>query len=197
MPDDRTPPRTSPASADRAGRSGRAGRVFAVVLGAGCGLAAFTFDYAEGTSYLSTDPRACVNCHVMQPQYDGWQHASHHVAATCVDCHLPASGIDKYLAKARNGWNHSKAFTLQDFPEPIVITPRNADILQDNCLRCHADLLHDQVAGATTDRDAIRCVHCHAAVGHGDAAGLGGPRRADEPEPDGTDTDETARGGPP
>jgi hypothetical protein len=23
-------------------------------------------------SYLSTDPRACVNCHVMNPQYDAW-----------------------------------------------------------------------------------------------------------------------------
>ena len=34
--------------------------------------------------------------------------------ATCVDCHLPAAGLAKWWAKGMNGWNHSKAFTLQD-----------------------------------------------------------------------------------
>ena len=112
--------------------------------------------------------------------FDAWQKASHHIAATCVDCHLPVSGVEKYLAKARNGWNHSKAFTLQDFPEPIRISEKNAEILQANCLRCHEGLVHEIVAGSTTDRDAVRCVQCHRSVGHGDTAGLGGPRRADE-----------------
>jgi cytochrome c nitrite reductase small subunit len=40
--------------------------------------------------------------------------------------------------------------------------------------------LHDLVAGATTDRDAVRCVHCHAGVGHGEPLGLGGPENSDE-----------------
>lgn len=159
--------------------------VVAALLGTALGLSSYTFHYAKGTSYLSSDPKACLNCHIMQPQFDSWQKSSHHAAAGCVDCHLPASGLAKYLAKSRNGWNHSKAFTLQDFPEPILITPANAAILQDNCLRCHADLVHDQVAGATTDRDAIRCVHCHAGAGHGEVAGLGGPRRAHELPPEG------------
>jgi hypothetical protein len=34
--------------------------------------------------------------------------------------------VSKWWAKAVNGWIHSKAFTLQDFPEPIRIGPRNA-----------------------------------------------------------------------
>ena len=33
---------------------------------------AFTFVYAKGLSYLTPDPRACLNCHVMYSQYDGW-----------------------------------------------------------------------------------------------------------------------------
>jgi cytochrome c nitrite reductase small subunit len=74
-----------------------------------------------------------------------------------------------------NGWNHSKAFTLQDFPEPIRITPRNAQILQDNCERCHADLVHEQTSMAAGE--PMSCVHCHADVGHGPRAGLGGPLR--------------------
>ncbi|MBL8862164.1 MAG: cytochrome c nitrite reductase small subunit [Planctomycetes bacterium] len=146
----------------------------AALIGSALGVGGFTFHYAEGASYLSTDPRACVNCHIMQPQYDSWQKASHHTVAACVDCHLPPSGLAKWIAKAENGWNHSKGFTLQDFAEPIRIKGANPAILQENCLRCHADLLHDQVAGATTDRDAIQCIHCHRDVGHGPTAGLGG-----------------------
>jgi hypothetical protein len=29
----------------------------------------------------------CVNRHIMQPQYDSWQKASHHSITTCIDCH--------------------------------------------------------------------------------------------------------------
>jgi cytochrome c nitrite reductase small subunit len=144
------------------------------------GIGTTTFNYAEGLSYLSTDPAACANCHIMRPQYDAWQKASHHTAATCVDCHLPATFVAKYIAKAENGWNHSKAFTLQDFPEPIMITPKNADILQANCLRCHANLVHDQAIVWT--EGAPRCVHCHVSVGHGEPVGLGGPMKAHEDE---------------
>ncbi|HOE81851.1 MAG TPA: cytochrome c nitrite reductase small subunit [Myxococcota bacterium] len=146
--------------------------VFAA-LGVLLGIGGTTFNYAEGLSYLSTDPAACANCHIMQPQYDAWQKASHHTAATCADCHLPPGFPEKYVAKAENGWNHSKAFTLQDFPEPIVITKKNADILHANCLRCHADLVHDQAIAYT--EGAPRCVRCHVTVGHGEPVGLGGP----------------------
>jgi len=152
----------------------------AIALGALLGLGGFTFRYAEGLSYFSTDPRACANCHIMRRQYDGWQKASHHGVATCADCHLPHTFFAKYLAKASNGWHHSKGFTLQDFDEPIRIKPGNSAILQANCLHCHEDMVHQLVAGARTDRDAVECVHCHASVGHGERAGLGGPLRADE-----------------
>jgi cytochrome c nitrite reductase small subunit len=133
-----------------------------VALGAG----AFTANYAEGTSYLSNDPKACVNCHIMRDQYDGWQKASHHAVATCNDCHVPHETVPKYLVKAEDGFWHSKGFTLQDFPEPIRIRPVSSKILQANCVTCHRDLVGDilghESAGGTAD-----CVHCHAAVGHG------------------------------
>ncbi len=152
----------------------------AIALGVVLGLAGFTFRYAEGLSYFSTDPRACANCHIMRRQYDGWQKASHHGAATCIDCHLPHSLFAKYRAKASNGWHHSKGFTMQDFEEPIRIKPANSAILQSNCLRCHEAMVHELVTGARTDRDAVECVHCHAGVGHGERAALGGPLRDDE-----------------
>lgn len=154
--------------------------VLGLAVGVPLGWGLFTFVYAQGASYLSTDPRACVNCHVMQPQYDSWQQSSHHTSAGCVDCHLPASGLEKWIAKGVNGWNHSKAFTTQAYPEPIAITPKNADILQANCLRCHGALVHDLVAAARTDAEAVRCVHCHFDVGHGPRARLGPPLRDHE-----------------
>jgi cytochrome c nitrite reductase small subunit len=147
--------------------------VLAATFGILVGTGLVTFDHAEGLSYLSTDPRACVNCHIMRPQYDSWQKSSHHAWAACVDCHLPHDFPDKYIAKARNGWFHSKGFTLQDFPEPIRITPLNAKILQENCVACHEGLLHEMSAA----EGAPACVHCHADVGHGEQVGLGGPRQ--------------------
>jgi cytochrome c nitrite reductase small subunit len=175
-------PDGSPPAADRRRWRWPHGPVLAFAIAAGVllGLGGFTFRYAEGLSYFSTDPKACANCHIMQRQYDGWQKASHHGVATCVDCHLPHSLVAKYLAKASNGWHHSKGFTLQDFEEPIRIKPGNSAILQANCLRCHEPMVHELVAGARTDRDAVECVHCHASVGHGERAGLG-PRRDDPP----------------
>jgi cytochrome c nitrite reductase small subunit len=142
------------------------------------GLGLFTFNYAEGLSYLSADPEACMNCHIMRSQFDSWQKGSHHSAAVCVDCHLPHDLIGKYMAKSNNGYHHSKGFTLQDFHEPIMIKTGNSRILQDNCLRCHEGMVHSLVAGATTDRQATECVHCHRSVGHGETAGLGGHRDA-------------------
>lgn len=163
-------------------RTSRAALLLAALIGLGLGVGGYTFRYAEGLSYLSKEPEACVNCHIMRPQYDAWQKASHHTVATCVDCHLPATGIQKWIAKGWNGYHHSKGFTLQDFHEPIRITPYDSANLQANCLRCHGELVHDQVAGATTDRDAIQCVHCHRDVGHGEYVGMGGADRGVEDE---------------
>ena len=142
--------------------------LLALLAGAVIGLGAYTFNYGEGLSYFSTDPKACVNCHIMNDEYVSWQKAGHHQAAKCVDCHLPHEFVPKYMAKADNGWRHSKAFTLQNFHEPIQITPRNADILQANCIRCHGDFVHELVSGARAPtRDSVQCVHCHRGVGHG------------------------------
>src|SRR5262245_1494029 len=147
--------------------------VLAVLVGLLAGLGGYTFLYAEGLSYMSDDPRVCVNCHIMQPQFDSWQKASHHTVATCVDCHLPHDFIGKYYAKAENGYHHSVAFTLQNFHEPIMIKAKSSRILQDNCVACHAGLVHEQVARAVDGSGEVQCVHCHRSVGHGTPSGLG------------------------
>jgi cytochrome c nitrite reductase small subunit len=79
---------------------------------------------------------------------------------------LPHDFVGKYIAKADNGYRHSKAFTFMDFHEPIQITPRNARILQDNCLRCHGELV-ESILSTGPHGEGVACVHCHRDVGHG------------------------------
>ncbi len=134
------------------------------VLGVALGLGAFTFVYARGASYLSDDPAACANCHVMRPQFEAWQKSSHHAVAVCNDCHAPPGGVAKYYTKALNGYHHSLAFTTGDFHEPIRITSRNRAITEAQCRRCHAatvDAMGPHGGGA-----GVSCIRCHDSVGH-------------------------------
>jgi cytochrome c nitrite reductase small subunit len=131
----------------------------AVLAGVMTGLSAYAFVYARGFSYFSNDPVACANCHAMRAHYDAWLRTGHHAHAACNDCHTPHAPASKYLAEARNGWNHSLRFTLQDYPDPIRIRSANAAALEANCVRCHAAM-----TGAT---GGSGCVRCHAGAGHG------------------------------
>ena len=145
--------------------------LFGILIGTG----GYTFIYAKGYSYLSNDPQACVNCHIMRGEYDGWQKASHHGAATCNDCHVPHALIPKYLTKAENGYAHSRAFTFQDFHEPIEMRDRSKQIVLDNCIECHKQMVSNLTASAGTfsqngtdiHRGQVDCIQCHRGVGHG------------------------------
>lgn len=145
-------------------RSQRLPLLLSVAVGALIGSSLFVLDYAEGPSYLSDDPRACVNCHIMREQFDAWQRSEHASVATCNDCHAPHDPVGKYLSKALNGWNHSVAFTLGTFEDPIRIKPGNAAIVERNCVECHAELV-SEILGHP-EGAAIGCVRCHRSAGH-------------------------------
>jgi cytochrome c nitrite reductase small subunit len=139
--------------------------LLAVLLGVLGGIGAFTFGYGQGASYMSNDPQACINCHVMGDHYDSWQNSSHRHVAVCNDCHLPHDPVGKLLTKADNGFFHSLAFTLENFPEPIQIKPRNRRVTQNACLDCHAELVHPMLP-AEPAGEMLLCIHCHSNVGH-------------------------------
>ncbi|MDR2789384.1 MAG: NapC/NirT family cytochrome c, partial [Campylobacteraceae bacterium] len=87
------------------------------------GLFAYTLNISKAFSYLSSDSKACINCHVMNTQYAAWQHSSHAKAAGCADCHLPQNGVvSKYIAKAKDGFNHAAAFTFNTYDNAIKIS---------------------------------------------------------------------------
>lgn len=143
-----------------------AGILLAVIIGVFIGVSGVTFRYAEGLSYLSNDPAACVNCHIMRDQYDSWRKSPHHAAATCNDCHVPTDFLGKYYTKAEHGWRHSKGFTLQNFHEPIMITPESREVVQHNCVRCHESMVSELVPAAQHGA-GVDCIKCHAGIGHG------------------------------
>lgn len=144
---------------------GLLGLALLVTLGVLMGVGVFTFTYGKGFSYLSSDPRGCTNCHVMQESFDTWVKSSHHNVAVCNDCHLPHDFIGKWVTKADNGFFHSLAFTLGDFHEPIQIKPRNRRVTQRTCIDCHGGVVH-QMLPEDNGGDMLMCVHCHADVGH-------------------------------
>jgi cytochrome c nitrite reductase small subunit len=133
--------------------------VACVAVGVAAGAGGFTFWYGQGLSYLSNDPRACVNCHVMRDHYDGWQKAGHHAAATCNDCHTPHDPVGKWVVMAEKGFGH--------FHEPIRIRPRNSRVLENNCTDCHRGLTETILGVPPDPPGGWNCTHCHADVGHG------------------------------
>ncbi|MFW6258111.1 MAG: NapC/NirT family cytochrome c [Halochromatium sp.] len=89
----------------------------AMALGILGGVGLFTLGYGNGLAYLTDDPTACTNCHIMQDHFDAWVKSSHQGVAGCNDCHLPADVIGKWLTKADNGFFHALAFTTGQFHE--------------------------------------------------------------------------------
>ena len=63
--------------------------IVAVTIGLAAGIGSYTFLYARGYSYLTNDPQACANCHIMRGHYDAWTRGSHRSVAGCNDCHTP------------------------------------------------------------------------------------------------------------
>lgn len=131
---------------------------------------------SKAFSYLSSDPKACINCHVMNTQYASWQHSSHAREATCIECHLPTDGfIKKYMAKAIDGWNHSKAFTLNTYDHAMKISDDGARRVQENCISCHKSITSTLVNNGDKyhnfDEPYVengrKCWSCHKSVPHG------------------------------
>lgn len=142
--------------------------VTAVLIGAATGLGLFTFGYADGASYMTNDPQACVNCHVMRPQFDAWVKSSHSKFATCNDCHAPHNFVGKYYCKSRNGFFHSLAFTTGDFPDNIQMHDYNKGVVEENCRYCHSELTHgiDPQPDEGGKVESLSCIRCHSTVGH-------------------------------
>ena len=150
--------------------------IFLVLLFAFFALGLYTFYNAKGTSYLSSASESCNNCHIMNEVYNDYLAGPHskkvagEPRATCIDCHLPHSFVDKWIAKARSGLSHAYAFTfkLDELPTNLSANERSKATVQENCIACHGEFAATAV-NATANKHAgqsLKCVTCHEGVGH-------------------------------
>jgi len=156
-----------------------------IILGVFVGLGVVALRISNATSYLSDDPEACINCHVMIPQYATWKNSSHGRVATCNDCHVPQDNIfSKYAFKAGDGLRHSYMFTFRLEPQVIQATQSAKEAIQENCQRCHANLIHNvtlnQVTGMNSDE--LLCWDCHRDTPHGKVRSLSATPFAQVPQ---------------
>ena len=142
----------------------------AAAVGVAIGLGTYAFVYAKGASYMTNDPAACANCHVMREHFDAWVKSSHRAVATRNSCHTPHALVPKYVVKAKNGFWHSFYFTTGRFPDPLRITEGNRKVTERACRECHDEMVAAIEGGAHggdgTRRDDISCIRCHRYVGH-------------------------------
>jgi cytochrome c nitrite reductase small subunit len=152
------------------------------MIGVLAGIGATTAHVSRAASYLSKEPEACANCHVMSTSYATWQRSSHANVATCVDCHLPQdSFLHKYQRKARDGAVHSFVFTFRLEPEVIRMSSGAVPVVEANCRRCHADLV-GQVHLREWQEGDNRCWDCHREVPHGRTRSLSAAPRVMAPQ---------------
>ena len=50
-----------------------------IAIGAMIGFGLFIVYFGRVTDYMSDDPKACINCHVMTPHYMTWNKSSYDV----------------------------------------------------------------------------------------------------------------------
>lgn len=138
--------------------------VLVLALGALVGIAGYTFYYGRGASYLTDDPTACLNCHIMRDVFERWSHSSHKAVANCNNCHIPKGFVKKWFVKGLNGFNHSRRFLTGNFEEVIRITEFNRQVVERNCISCHQMLLSEvHKSGAGQE---LSCIMCHPNKGH-------------------------------
>ena len=137
------------------------------------GAIIFTFYMSKAHSYLSDKPETCTNCHIMAPQYATWNHSSHREWTHCNDCHVPHNNfLNHYYFKAKDGLRHATVFTLRNEPQVIFIKEDGAEVVHQNCIRCHSELLLDPKLNASVNNFDVhmtdrKCWDCHREVPHG------------------------------
>ncbi len=145
-----------------------------VALGVLFGLVFVILHVSNATSYMSDNPRACINCHVMTAQYASWSKSSHARVTTCNDCHVPHDNIiNTYRFKASDGLRHAYMFTFRLEPQVINLKDAGINVVQQNCIRCHehhvhrVNLINPVTVSLRETGDGRYCWDCHRETPHG------------------------------
>lgn len=109
-------------------------------------------------------PEFCASCHNMKPEYAAFKNSPHAELESCNECHLPNDN-------AVNHWFWDAVFGIKDLvlfntsrypqqPNNIEATAISRRMTQDNCRRCHGELI------AHVDTSGRWCWDCHRSIPH-------------------------------
>jgi Cytochrome c552 len=103
----------------------------AVAVGLALGIGAYMFVYARGASYLTNDPAACANCHVMREQLDGWTVGSHRAVAAARDFQRRAQFYLDFVEAENSTGFHAPQEAARILAESIDFTRQGQLALRD------------------------------------------------------------------
>ena len=124
-----------------------------------------------GAAYqVSSDSRFCSSCHSMKLVHNRLQ-ATHHKQFACIECHMPDTNIaGRVVYKARAGMNDLNHEMFRDYPAGIDLSATGYEIINQNCLRCHAST----IAKTPMAENGGNCLKCHRYLVHGRGVDEGG-----------------------
>ena len=135
-------------------------KVLGLLIVAAIAVGGFVSFGPPGLYARSGTPEFCAQCHVMEAQYEDWFHNGGHRRQKCIDCHLPNDSMARHLVlKGMTGMWDSYVFYSGRVPDTIKITEKGAAIVQENCNRCHEQI----VSMIKEDRN---CWTCHRRLSH-------------------------------
>jgi cytochrome c nitrite reductase small subunit len=106
----------------------------------------------------------CGRCHVMEEQVSTYLHSPHANAANCGDCHDPHGLVTGSAFAAYTGTRDVYRVVTNTIPPEIRTTNLSKIVIQNNCLRCHGDIMSD--IGNTSHNGGSYCFHCHHEIVH-------------------------------
>lgn len=162
-----------------------------VLCGVIVGLTGLFFYLLRMHTYIiGDDPAACINCPIMSPYYATWAHSAHARNTTCNDCHVPNNNMAAHYAfKGMDGMKHVAYFVTFSERQSIEAEDASAEVIMDNCIRCHKQLNQEFVNTGRIDyMEAKRgegkaCWDCHRDVAHMNKNSLSSAPNAEFVEP--------------
>ena len=134
---------------------------------------------------VTSTPQFCSACHEIQPAYESWLTSTHRVndkgaVAECMDCHLPEPSqfAAFFWSKAYHGTKDIYGHFLGgEYDRERARRHARADIPNQRCQRCHANLLATGMSrGAMLAHRAVlypkapgyekSCTQCHENLVH-------------------------------
>jgi formylglycine-generating enzyme required for sulfatase activity len=137
-----------------------------------------------GIDATSSDKFCDRTCHAHPEATQTWIKSTHFttksgVVAHCVDCHLPAAGLDYYSEKARLGAQDIYGRTFKDLRKIDWQSKQSVErartfTYDSACIRCHVNLFSAGLSKKGLDghlhylrsKDRMLCINCHQHTGH-------------------------------